>query len=70
MGSQYKRLQKARSEGKILMKQPDPRLHQHISFAKSGLRIVAGIGLMTGVIHAAGLFLILAEILGIAEELV
>ena len=52
------------------MKQPDPRLHQQISFAKSGLRILAGIGFMTGEVVVAGLFLILAEILGVAEELV
>lgn len=58
---------------------PDPKLHQLISFVKSALRIVAGIFLVGGGFHlgsvtnaliAGGLFLILAELLGVAEELV
>lgn len=52
------------------MKHPDPKLHRNISFAKSGLRIVAGATLCAGQFYAAGAFLILAEVLGIAEELV
>lgn len=52
------------------MKQPDPRKHQIISFAKSGLRILAGIFLCANMLISAGVLLILAEILGIAEELV
>jgi hypothetical protein len=52
------------------MKHPDPRLHRNISFAKSALRILAGALLCTGQLFAAGAFLILAEGLGIAEELV
>ena len=52
------------------MKHPDPKLHRNISFAKSVLRILAGAGLMAGFIWFAGLLLILAELLGIAEELV
>ena len=52
------------------MEQPDPTLHQQISFAKSGLRIVAGIFLMLSSFGFAGTFLIIAEMLGIAEELV
>lgn len=53
------------------MKQPDPKLHQLISFAKSAIRIVAGIFLMLphGLIMA-GSAIIVAEILGIVEELV
>jgi hypothetical protein len=50
--------------------QPDPRLHRNISFAKSGLRIIAGVLLCTGQLFAAGAFVILAEVLGIVEELV
>jgi len=55
---------------KDLSKLPDPQKHQYISFAKSGLRIIAGVLLCTGQLYAAGAFFILAEVLGIAEELV
>lgn len=53
------------------MKQPDPKMHQHISFVKSAIRIVAGVFLMfpQGLIMA-GSAIIIAEILGIIEELV
>ena len=57
--------------------QPDPIKHKYISFAKSGLRIVAGLALVGGgwlemnpYIQSAGYILVFAEILGIAEELV
>jgi hypothetical protein len=49
---------------------PDPKRHQYISFIKSGLRIVAGLTLTAGSMYSCGIFLILAEILGIAEEMV
>ena len=49
---------------------PDPKLHRNISFAKSALRILAGGLLCAGQLFAAGAFLILAEVLGVAEELV
>lgn len=52
------------------MKHPDPKLHRNISFVKSGFRILAGVLFCTGQLFAAGAFLILAEGLGIAEELV
>ena len=55
---------------KNLSKIPDPEKHRVVSFAKSALRIVAGGLLCTGQLFAAGVFLILAEALGIAEELV
>lgn len=43
--------------------------HNKISLLKSGLRILAGVALLGHpTIWAAGLFLILAEILGIVEE--
>jgi len=49
---------------------PDPRMHRNISFIKSGLRIGAGVCLMKGLVVPAGALFILAELLGIAEELV
>ena len=52
------------------MKQPDPKLHQRISFIKSALRITAGISLIMMGLLEAGTLLILAEVLGIVEELV
>lgn len=59
------------------MKHPDPTLHRNISFVKSALRIVAGLALAGGgwlemnpYLQAAGLGLVIAEVLGIAEELV
>ena len=52
------------------MEQPDAELHQHISFAKSALRIIAGGNLIVGNFVMAGALFIGAEILGIAEELV
>jgi hypothetical protein len=58
---------------KIIMDiQPkDPsRGHFYVSLVKSGLRIVAGIFLINGNLLAAGSLLILAEGLGIVEELV
>jgi hypothetical protein len=50
---------------------PDPIWHRNISFIKSGLRIIAGLFLVLS--HSflgAGIFLILAEVLGIIEEIV
>jgi hypothetical protein len=52
------------------MKHPDPIKHKYISFVKSGFRIAAGIMLMLGWFVAAGLYFIVAELLGILEELV
>jgi hypothetical protein len=56
---------------------PDPTKHKYISFIKSGFRIAAGLALAGGgwlemnpYLQGAGLLLVLAEILGIAEELV
>lgn len=43
--------------------------HFNISLAKSCLRIVAGITLIRGELYIAGTLLILAEVLGIVEEL-
>jgi hypothetical protein len=48
---------------------PDPRIHQLISFIKSGIRIVGYILLPFSLETATGV-LILSEIIGIVEELV
>ena len=52
------------------MNHPDPKLHRNISFVKSALRIVAGFSLFGGGLMLAGALIVIAEILGIAEELV
>lgn len=52
------------------MEQPDPKWHLRISIAKSVLRIGAGWYLILGNLVMAGVLLVLAELLGIAEELV
>jgi len=44
--------------------------HRNVSFVKSGLRIVAGIVFIGGGLALGGLLLILAEVLGVAEEVV
>ena len=44
--------------------------HFYVSMAKSVLRIIAGGNLVIGNLWMAGTFLILAELLGILEELV
>jgi hypothetical protein len=44
--------------------------HFYVSLAKSGIRILAGTALIYGLVFEAGCFLILAEVLGIVEELV
>ena len=49
---------------------PDPIWHRHVSFAKSALRILAGSALFFGYFSSAGIIFILAEILGIVEEIV
>jgi hypothetical protein len=51
--------------------QPDANWHARVSFIKSANRIAAGISLIwPQSIILAGIFLIIAEILGIVEELV
>ena len=44
--------------------------HMNVSFVKSGLRFVAGGALIIGSLFWAGIFLILAEVLGVVEEIV
>jgi len=52
------------------VKQPDALWHLRISLAKSLIRIVAAGALCVGELFIAGSLLILAEMLGIVEELV
>jgi hypothetical protein len=50
---------------------PDPIWPANISFVKSAFRIAAGISLIwPQSLPLAGIFLIIAEVLGIVEELV
>ena len=49
----------------------DPsKWHFRISIVKSGLRFAAGFRLLQGDMFGAGVFLIVAECLGILEEIV
>jgi hypothetical protein len=49
----------------------DPsKKHFYVSLIKSAFRIVAGFALFSGSTANAGTFLVLAEVLGIVEEMV
>ena len=50
-------------------KLPDPKLHQQISFIKSGIRILGYVCIPFSLFWATT-FLILSEVVGIIEELV
>jgi hypothetical protein len=52
------------------MNHPDPKQHLYISLAKSVLRILAGANLALGLLGWSGFFFVIAEVLGIIEELV
>ena len=52
------------------MKHPDPKLHLQLSLVKSGIRILAGLALVFGSLWYCGICLIVAELIGVAEELV
>ena len=55
----------------LKFKQPDASWHARISFIKSAVRIAAGASLIwPQSLILAGIFLIIAETLGIVEELV
>jgi predicted ATP-dependent Lon-type protease len=58
--------------GEIMEIQPKDtsRGHFYVSLVKSALRVVAGGNLALGNLFWAGIFLILAEVLGVVEELV
>jgi hypothetical protein len=56
---------------------PDPRKHKFVSFAKSAVRIAAGLALAGGgwlernpYLMYGGVLLVVAEVFGIVEELV
>ena len=48
---------------------PDPKLHQLVSFIKSGIRILGYICIPFSLVWAT-IFLVLSEVVGIIEELV
>ena len=49
----------------------DPSIkHFYVSLVKSSVRILAGVALVMGHFVTAGILLILAELLGIVEEMV
>ena len=52
------------------MNQPNPKMHFVMSMIKSGFRIVAGYYLISGDYVIAGGCLIVAEVIGILEEMV
>lgn len=54
----------------VVIAYPDAVMHKNISFVKSGFRILAGIALCFGDFLVAGVLLIVAEVLGVAEEVV
>lgn len=60
---------KKQSESKI-KKTPDPKLHQVVSFVKSAVRIAACVWGMLGLFEIGFTVLLLAEVIGIIEELV
>lgn len=49
---------------------PDPTWHARLSFIKSGFRIAAGISLIFNQFIICGILLIIAEVIGVFEELV
>jgi hypothetical protein len=49
---------------------PDPMKHKIISFVKSGIRIASFVALAYYEIQLAAVLLVVAELVGIAEELV
>mgnify|MGYP001169080157 FL=1 len=51
------------------MNHPDPKLHQTISFVKSGVRIIGYLAIPFSLGWATAL-LVLSEVIGIIEELV
>ena len=52
------------------MKHPDPKKHQTISFIKSGIRIIACFAGIGGSVALLAAGLLIAEAVGVYEELV
>lgn len=61
---------KRKEEEVDLKNLPDPKKHQIVSFIKSWIRIVASVFGILGSFEIAFLGLLLAELVGIYEELV
>ena len=57
-------------KGADLEKLPDPRLHQIVSFIKSGIRVAACVIGVWGWYEMGFLGLLLAEVVGVYEEMV
>ena len=53
-----------------LEKLPNPKLHQIVSFIKSGIRIAACVVAVFGYFEAGFTGLLLAELVGVYEEMV
>ena len=58
------------AQGLNIQPQDPSRGHFYVSLVKSGFRIGAGISMLQGHLFVAGVLLILAEVLGIVEEIV
>ena len=56
-------------ENNMQQKESKSSWHFKVSLAKSALRLAAGVSLCIGDLIASGIFFIVAEILGIVEEL-
>lgn len=52
------------------VKHPDAKKHRDLSFIKSGIRIGACLGALTGSVVFLAIGLLVAEIVGVYEELV
>ena len=53
------------------MEHPDPKMHRNVSFIKSGLRIAGCVcAIASGDILGLAIALLVAEIVGVYEELV
>jgi hypothetical protein len=63
-------LEEKSEKAEVDYQHPDPVKHKYISFAKSAVRIAAGVALCYSMFWYAGGLLILAEVLGIVEEMV
>ena len=70
MDNMKQKLTKIDEDETAVLEIPDPKKHKYISFVKSGVRIVAAVFLGAGDLVLAGAFFIIAEFLGIIEEMV
>lgn len=49
---------------------PDPEKHLKLSLIKSAFRVLAGVSIVIGLVVVGGALLVVAEVIGVAEELV